>query len=92
MSIFRNSFREKASGFFMKNLLRLAAVVLAIQIWVAIRLQLQVDREVYIPVTVQTQNDEIPLGTTSPEKVTVSLAGGKSTLNNLAVQDLKLVS
>ena len=84
-------FRGKAAAFFMKNLLLFAAVILTVQIWLAIRLQLQVDREIEIPVTIQTQDDEVPLGTPSPDKVTVFLSGGSSLVNNLTGRELKLV-
>ena len=73
----------KAAAFFMKNLLLIAAVILTVQIWLAIRYQLQIDREIEIPVTIQTQGDEVPLGTPSPDKVRVSLAGPSSLVNNL---------
>lgn len=84
-------FREKVAAFFMKNLLLFAAVILALQIWLAIRFQLLVDCDILVPVAIQTQNDEVPLGTASPEKVTVSLSGGRSMVNNLTGQELKLV-
>ena len=81
----------KVAAFFMKNLLLFAAVILTVQIWLAIRYQLQVDREIEIPVTIQTQGDEVPLGTPSPDKVTVFLSGGSSLVNNLTGRELKLV-
>lgn len=84
-------FSEKVVAFFMKNLLFFAAVILALQIWVAIRFQLLVDRVIDVPVTIQTQNDEVPLGTANPNKVKISLSGGSSLLNNLTGQELKLV-
>lgn len=84
-------FKEKVPAFFMKNLLFLAAVILTVQIWLTIRLQLQVDRDIEIPVTIQTQGNEVPLGTPSPDKVRVSLSGGSSLVNNLTGRELKLV-
>ena len=83
--------REKVLAFFMKNLLFFAAVIMTLQIWLAIRLQLQVDRDIEIPVTIQTQDNEIPLGTPSPDKVTVSLSGGSSLVSNLTGRELKIV-
>ena len=81
----------KAAAIFMKNLLLIAAVILTVQIWLAIRYQLQIDREIEIPVTIQTQGDEVPLGTPSPDKVRVSLSGGSSLVNNLTGRELNLV-
>lgn len=85
------SFREKAASFFKKNLLFFAAVILTLQIWWAIRNQFQISQTISFPVTVQTQNDEVPLGSPSPEKITVFLSGGKSILDNLSIQDVKLI-
>jgi len=81
----------KVAAFFTKNLLLIAAVILTVQIWLAIRYQLQVDRDIEIPVTIQTQGDEVPLGTPSPDKVTVSLSGGSSLVSNLTGRELRMV-
>ena len=86
----KNFFLEKVVTFFTRNLLLFAAVVLAFQIWSAIREQNNKTKTVVFPVIIQTQNDEVSMGTPTPEKVSVVLSGDQSILNNLS-PDLQLV-
>ena len=84
------NFKGKIASFFMKNLLKFAALILSLLIWVAIRNQFQVSKAVNVRVSVQTQKGEIPLGTPTPEKVAVFLQGSKSMLEDLSGSDLKV--
>ncbi|MBO4631091.1 MAG: hypothetical protein J5858_04125 [Lentisphaeria bacterium] len=84
------NFKEKITSFFMKNLLKFAALILTFLIWGAIRNQFQISKAVNVRVSVQTQKGEIPLGTATPEKVTVFLQGSKSMLEDLSGSDLKI--
>lgn len=86
----KNFFLGKVVPFFTKNLLLFAAVVLTFQIWSAIREQNNKTKTVVFPVIIQTQNDEVSMGTPTPEKVSVVLSGDQSILNNLS-PDLQLV-
>lgn len=81
----------KAAAFFMKNLQLIAAVILTVLICVVCQIQIGVGRDIEIPVTIQTQGNEVSLGTPSPDKVRVSLAGGSSLVNSLTGRELKLV-
>lgn len=84
------NFKEKFFSFFMKNLLKIAALILSLLIWVAIRDQFRISKAVNVRISVQTQKGEIPLGTAAPEKVTVFLQGSKSMLEDLSGRDLKI--
>lgn len=84
-------FRSWIRAFFMKHLLKFAAMILAVMIWSMVRYQFQIDKTVTVWVTVATRTGEIPLGTPSPEKITVNLRGSKSVLENLSGGDLKIV-
>lgn len=85
-------FQEKAAAFFMKNLLKFVALLLAVLIWVAIRSQFQIRKSVDVDISVKIQKgEEIPLGTVTPEKVTVFLTGSRSMLENLSGKDLKIL-
>ncbi|MBO4647285.1 MAG: hypothetical protein J5806_03930 [Lentisphaeria bacterium] len=76
--------------FFIKYELWFAALILTLMICTLVRHQFQIDKTVSIPVTVATRAGEIPLGTPSPEKITVKLRGRKSILENLSGNDLKI--
>ena len=84
------NFREKMTAFFMKNMLKFAALILTLLIWIAIRNQFQTSKAVEVRITVQTQEGEVPLGTTTPEKVTVFLQGSKYMLEDLSGSELKI--
>ena len=85
------TFREKTTAFFMKNLLKFAALLLALLIWWSIRTQfLQARKSVEVKIAVETQSGEIPLGAPTPEKVTVFLQGNKSMLDNISGNSLKI--
>ena len=88
------SFRNFPSGiraFFMKHLLKFAALILTAMIWSLVHFQDQIDKEIVVPVKISTRSDEIPLGTPSPEKIAVKLRGSKSILENLSGNPLKIV-
>lgn len=84
------NFKEKIASFFMKNLLKFAALILTLLIWVAIRNQFQISKAVNVTVSIHPQKGEIMLGTATPEKVTVFLQGSKSMLEDLSGNDLKI--
>jgi len=83
-------FREKAVAFFSRNLLKFAALLLTLLIWISVRIQFQTKKSFEVNLTVQTQKGEIPLGSTTPEKVTVFLLGSKAMLENISGKSLKI--
>ena len=86
---FRN-FPDVAKAFFVKNELWFAALILTLMICTLVRYQFQTGKQVLVRVSVSTRPGEIPLGTPSPEMVTVNLRGRKSVLENLSGSDLEI--
>lgn len=84
------TYREKAAAFFMKHLLKFAALLLTLLIWVSIQIQFQTRKSVEVNISVETQKEEIPLGSSTPEKVTVFLQGSKAMLDNISWKSLKI--
>ena len=84
------NFREKAAAFFMKNLLTFGALLLTLLIWGAIRFQFRTEKTLEVDIAVDPQKGEIPLGSPTPEKVTVTLQGDKSRLDNISEKSVKI--
>lgn len=85
------NFREKAVAFFMKNLLMFAALLLTVLIWSAIRFQFRIEKTVEVDIGVEPQKGEIPLGSPTPEKVTVTLKGDKSRLETMTEKSVTIL-
>ena len=88
------SFRNFPSGlrtFFMKHLLKFAALILTAMIWSLVHFPDQIEKDFSVPVKITTRSGEIPLGTPSPEKLVVKLRGNKSALENFSGKKLKIV-
>lgn len=88
-------FLEKAVPFFTKNLLLFAAFVLSLQIWWTIREQIEKNKKIetkqvdYTVKILYQKSEGVPMGTPTPEKVSVSLSGEQSDLKKLS-SDLQL--
>ena len=82
--------RDKASVLFKKYLLLIGALLLSLLIWRSIRSQFETRVDVKVPVTVKMSAGEVPLGSASPEKVSVTLEGSQTLLDNISNRDLEL--
>lgn len=82
--------REKASALFKKYLLLIAALLLSLLIWRSIRGQFETKVDINVPVSVKMSPGEVSLGTASPEKVSVTLEGSQTLLDNIVSRDLEL--
>ena len=82
--------RDKASVLFKKYLLLIGALLLSLLIWRSIRSQFETRVDVKVPVTVKISAGEVPLGSASPEKVSVTLEGSQTLLDNISNRDLEL--
>ena len=83
-------FRDKASVLFKKYLLLIGALLLSLLIWRSIRSQFETKVDISIPVTVKMSAGEVSLGTASPEKVSVTLEGSQTLLDNIVSRDFEL--
>lgn len=82
--------RDKASALFKKYLLLIGALLLSLLIWRSIRSQFETKVDINVPVTVKMSAGEVSLGTASPEKVSVTLEGSQTLLDNIVSRDLEL--
>ena len=82
--------KEKASALFNKYLLLTASLLLSLLIWRSIRSQFETKVDISVPVSIKMQPGEVSLGTASPEKVSVTLEGSQTLLDNIASRELEL--